>query len=107
MQLQADQTYFEVPAVQTIDNLLYNHNQMVDFDISVKDIGLGQGVENSTITALVTYDTPYGSFMTEGTRLASITPQEIPPMTFDYTLIILIVVIAISAIVISVAILRR
>ena len=107
VRLQADQTYFEVPAAQTIDSLSYNHNQMVSFDVSVKDIGLEQGVENSTITALVTYDTPYGSFMAEGKRLASISPREIPPMTINPTLIFLIVVIAVSAIAISAVILRR
>ncbi len=106
VRLQVDQTYFEVPAAQTIDSLLYNHNQMVGFDISVKDIGLEQGVENSTITALVTYDTPYGSFMAEGKRLASITPRETPPMTISPTLIFLIVIIAVSAIAIFAA-LRR
>ena len=106
VRLQADQTYFEVPAAQTIDSLLYNHNQMVSFDVSVKDIGLEQGVENSTITALVTYDTPYGSFMAEGKSLANITPRVIPPMTIDPMLIFLIVVIAVSAIAISAA-LRR
>jgi len=106
VQLQVDQTYFEVPAPQTIDGLSYNHNQVVNFDVSVKDIGLEQGVENSTITALVTYDTPYGSFMAEGKRLANVTPREISPITIDPTLIFLIVVIAVSVIAISAA-LRR
>lgn len=108
VQLQVDQTYFAVPAVQTIDSLATNWNQTVSFDVKVKDIALEQGVENSTITARVTYDSSYGTFTAEGkSPPVSIPARVISPEMMNLLWIVLIAVVAVSAVAIAVTLLRR
>jgi len=66
--LVADNTYFEVPAAQSISSLAAGGNQVVTFNVRVKG-----SVENSTMTARVTYDSSYGTFLAEEQSTVSVT----------------------------------
>ena len=68
VELVADNTYFEVPVTQSIDNLGPGHNQTATFDVRVKE-----SVLNSTVTARVSYDCVYGTFFDEGQTTVSAT----------------------------------
>jgi hypothetical protein len=75
VELQADSTYFEVPAAQEVGNLGVGMHQMAYFDVGVK-----QTVENSPVTAVVTYDSQYGTFRDESQVSASATLPSSPPV---------------------------
>lgn len=64
--LQADGTYFDVPAAQSISSLAAGNNQTVIFDMGVK-----ASTQNSPVQAIVTYDTSYGTFQAQTQLLAS------------------------------------
>ena len=64
--LQADSTYFDVPAAQSISSLTAGNNQPVTFDVGIK-----ASAQNSAVQAIVTYDTSYGTFQAETEVLAS------------------------------------
>jgi hypothetical protein len=106
VKLQADENYFEVPPAETIDGLAAGVQQTVSFDIGVKS-----DVENSPLKAIVTYDSPYGTFLAEDQMSvsASISAPEIPiPEEIIEALpLILIVAIAGIAVAIAAALLRR
>lgn len=66
--LQVDNTYFEVPPSKNIGDLRPGHHPTISFDVRLK-----QSVENSSMTAIVTYDTSkYGSFLAK---------KETPPIS--------------------------
>ena len=73
VELQADSTYFEVPAAQEVGSIGSGMHQMAYFDLRVK-----QTVENSFVTAIVTYDSPYGPFRAESQVPVSATIYELP-----------------------------
>lgn len=58
--LQADSTYFDVPAAQNIGSLAAGNNQAVTFDVGVE-----ASTQGSPVKAIVTYDTAYGTFQAE------------------------------------------
>ncbi len=68
VELVADNTYFEVPGVQSINSLEPGHNQPLTFDVEVKE-----SVRNSIVTAHVSYDCVYGTFFDEGQTIVSAT----------------------------------
>jgi len=59
--LSADSTSLEVPSAQSISSLAAGGNQVVTFNVRVNG-----SVENSVVTAHVTYDSPYGTLLAEG-----------------------------------------
>ena len=59
--LSADSTSLEVPGAQSISSLAAGGNQVVTFNVRVNG-----SVENSVVTAHVTYDSPYGTLLAEG-----------------------------------------
>jgi hypothetical protein len=68
VELSADNEYFEVPSAQNISSLAAGNNQVLTFDVKVKG-----SVENSVVTARVTYDSSYGTFLAEGQRTMNVT----------------------------------
>ena len=64
--LQADPAYFEVPSAQSVGTLGSGMHNVAYFNVHVK-----QSVENSLVTAVVTYDSSYGAFKAQGQITAS------------------------------------
>ncbi len=101
VELQADNTYFEVPPAEEVGDLGGGTHQMAYFDVRVK-----QNVENSLVTAVVTYDTSYGTFRAESQISASATlPSPISELPIDLILILLACVVGVVAV--AVVLLRR
>lgn len=102
VELQADATYFEVPQAEEIGTLGSGMRQMAYFDVRVK-----QTVKNSPVTAVVTYDSPYGTFRAEGKVSASATLiSPVSELPIDLLLILLACVVGVVAAV-AVALHRR
>lgn len=103
VELQADNNYFEVPQAQSVSRLESGHNQQVSFDVYVK-----ASVENSVVQALVTYDSPYGSFVAKSGRvLASPTIYEPSQDIMDLVQIASFAAIVGVVIAVAVALVRR
>ena len=102
VELSADNTYFEVPAAQSISSLAAGNNQVLTFDVKVKG-----GVENSTVTAHVTYDSSYGTFLAEGQRTMNVTTGAPPTGASNMMLLVLIGVVIGLVVVVAIALLRR
>jgi len=102
VELSADNTYFEVPAAQSISSLAAGNNQVLTFDVKVKG-----GVENSTVTAHVTYDSSYGTFIAEGQRTVNITIGAPSEGASNMMLLALIGVVIGLVVVVAIALLRR
>lgn len=103
VELQADNTYFEVPSAEVLGAIGSGTHQMVYFDVRVK-----QSVENSLVTAVVTYNTTaYGTFRAESQVSASATlPPPISELPIDLIFILLACVVGAIAVV-AVVLLRR
>ncbi len=102
VELQVDEDYFETPPAENIGDLGAGLHQNVYFDVGVK-----QTVENSLVTAVVTYDSSYGTFQAEGRLSTSATL--FPPVSelpVDLLLILLVCVVGVIAAV-AVVLLRR
>jgi len=102
VELIADNSYFEVPGVQSISSLGSLHNQVVTFNVRVKG-----SVENSTITAHVTYDSPYGVFLAEDYMILTVPPSALPEGWLNTMLIVLIGVLVGVLIGVAVVLVRR
>ena len=101
--LSADSTSFEVPAAQSISSLAAGSNQAFTFNVRVKG-----SVENSTVTAHVTYDSPYGTFIAEGQKTVNVTIGTPSEGALNMMLFALIgVAIVLVVVVIAVVLLRR
>lgn len=102
VELQADNTYFEVQPAKKVGAIGSGMHQMAYFDVHVK-----QSVENSLVTAVVTYDTSYGTFRAESQLSVSATlPPPISELPIDLILILLVSVVGIIAVA-AVVLLRR
>ncbi len=102
VELQVDNIYFEVPPAEVLGAIGSGTHQMAYFDVHVK-----QSVENSPVTAVVTYDTSYGTFRAESQVSASATlPPPISELPIDLILILLACVVGAIAVV-AVVLLRR
>ena len=86
--LEVDETYFSAPPPQDIDDLDNGLHQNVYFEVQVK-----RGVENSPVRAVVTYDTPYGTFQAQQTSLVTVTLSEAAPGEQNLLLLILVAVV--------------
>jgi len=100
--LSADSTSFEIPSAQSISSLAAGNNQVLTFDVKVKG-----SVENSTMTARVTYDSSYGTFIAEGQRTINVTIEAPSEGASNMMLFALIGVIIGLVVVVAVALLRR
>lgn len=100
VEMRADNTYFEMPLAQDVGTLGPGMHQVVDFNVRVK-----QSVKESPVTAVVTYDSSYGTFQAETQISASAT---LPPPSFELpvTLLALVGIVAVIAVIV-VALLRR
>jgi hypothetical protein len=85
VELIADNLYFEVPGVQSISSLGASNSQVVTFNVRVKG-----SVEKSKITARVTYDSTYGTFLAEGQVILTVPPSALPEGWLNTMLIALI-----------------
>lgn len=101
VQLQVDDTYFEAPPAENIGNLNSGTHQNVYFDVQVK-----QSVENSPVTAVVTYDCTYGTFSSEAETLATASLPS-PPAELPWTMLIVLVAVMVGLAVGIAALLRR
>ena len=102
VELQVDEDYFETPPAENIGDLGAGLRQNVYFDVHVT-----KSVENSLVTAVVTYDSTYGTFRTESQLSTSATL--LPPVSelpVDLLLILLVCVVGVIAAV-AVVLLRR
>ncbi|MEA1904793.1 MAG: transglutaminase domain-containing protein, partial [Candidatus Hadarchaeota archaeon] len=102
VRLEVDETYFSTPTPQNVGDLGGGLHQNVYFEVQVKE-----SIENSPVRAVVTYDTPYGTFQAQETSLATVTLQESAPETQDFLLVILIAVATGAAIGLAIGLLRR
>jgi transglutaminase-like putative cysteine protease len=102
VRLDVDETYFSTPPTENVGNLGGGLHQNVYFEVQVKE-----RVENSPVRAVVTYDTPYGTFQAQETSLATVTLAEGAPGTPDLLLPILIAVVIGAAIGLAIVLLRR
>ncbi len=103
MEFQADNAYFGVPQAQSVSRLESGHNQEVSFDVYVKS-----SVENSVVQALLTYDSPYGSFVAKSDRvLVSPTLSESSQDIMDLVKIASFAAIVGVVIAVAVALVRR
>lgn len=103
VEFQADNAYFGVPQAQSVSRLESGHNQQVSFDVYVKS-----SVENSVVQALLTYDSPYGSFVAKSGRvLASPTLSESSQDIMDIVKIASFAAIVGVVIAVAVALVRR
>ncbi len=100
--LEVDETYFSVPPPQNVGNLGGGLHQNVYFEVQVKE-----NVENSPVRAVVTYDTPYGTFQAQKTSLATVPLAEGAPETQDFLLLILVAVAIGVGIGLAIGLLRR
>ena len=89
VELQADSTYFEVPPAQEVGSLGSGMHRMVYFNLRVK-----QTVEDSFVTAIVTYDSHYGPFRAESQMPVSATIYEPPPEVVDLIPMLLLAAMA-------------
>jgi len=100
--LQADPTYFEVPSAQSVGALGSEMHNVAYFNVHVK-----QSVENSLVTAVVTYDSPYGIFKAQGQITASATLVS-PVSELPIILLLILLVCVVGGIAaVAVALLRR
>jgi len=101
VELQVDDTYFEAPPAENIGDLGAGLQQYVYFDVVVK-----QSAESSPVTAVVTYDSTYGTFRSEEETLVT---AYIPSAAAElpWTMLIILVVIMIGLVVGIAAVLRR
>jgi len=103
VEFQADNAYFGVPQAQSVSRLESGHNQQVSFDVYVKS-----SVENSVVQALLTYDSPYGSFVAKSDRvLASPTLSESSQDIMDLVKIAFFAAIVGVVIAVAVVLVRR
>lgn len=102
VELQVDEDYFETPPAENISDLGAGLHQNVYFDVHVK-----KSVANSLVTAVVTYDSTYGTFRAEGQLSASATlPSPISELPIELLLILLVCVVGVIAVA-AVVLLRR
>jgi hypothetical protein len=99
VELIADNSRFEVPGAQSISRLDAGQNQMVTFNVRVKG-----SVENSVVTAHVTYDSLYGTLLAEGLSTVNVTvggPSggETNIMLFALIGVVIVLVVAVVAVV--------
>jgi len=103
VEFQADNAYFGVPQAQSVSRLESGHNRQVSFDVYVKS-----SVENSVVQALLTYDSPYGSFVAKSDRvLASPTLSESSQGIMDLVKIASFAAIVGVVIAVAVVLVRR
>ncbi len=103
VEFQADNAYFGVPQAQSVSRLESGHNRQVSFDVYVKS-----SVENSVVQALLTYDSPYGSFVAKSDRvLASPTLSESSQDIMDLVKIASFAAIVGVVIAVAVVLVRR
>jgi uncharacterized membrane protein len=101
--LSADSTSLEVPSAQSISSLAAGGNQVVTFNVRVNG-----SVENSVVTARVTYDSSYGTLLAEGQSTVNVivggpSGGETNIMLFALIGVVIVLVVAVAAI----ALLRR
>jgi len=101
VELQVDDTYFEAPPAENIGDLGSGLHQYAYFDVGVK-----QSVENSPVTAVVTYDSTYGTFSSEEETLATAQLPS-PAAELPLTTMMILVVIVIGLVAGIAAVLRR
>jgi hypothetical protein len=97
--LSADSTSLEVPSAQSISSLAAGGNQVVTFNVRVNG-----SVENSVVTAHVTYDSSYGTLLAEGQSTVNVTvggPSggETNIMLFALIGVVIVLVVAVAAVV--------
>jgi hypothetical protein len=101
VELSADINYFELPPAKGMSSLAGGAQETVSFDVGVK-----ADVENSPLKATVTYDSSYGTFLTEDQISVSATVSAPPGEAINTLLLALIAAIICSTIAV-VALLRR
>jgi len=96
--LQADSTYFDVPAAKSISSLAASNNQAVTFNVGVK-----ASTQNSPVRAIVTYYTTYGTFQAETQISASLNLGTAGGtsniMLFALIGVVIVLVVAVAAVV--------
>ncbi len=102
VELVADNTYFEVPVAQSIGSLAAGNNQVLTFDVRVKG-----SVENSAVTARVTYDSSYGTFLAEGRSTMNVTIGAPSEGASNMMLFALIGVVIVLVVAVAIVLVRR
>jgi len=97
--LSADSTSFEVPSAQSISSLAAGGNQVVTFNVRVNG-----SVENSVVTAHVTYDSSYGTLLAEGQSTVNVivggpSGGKTNIMLFALICVVIVLVVAVAAVV--------
>jgi hypothetical protein len=97
--LSADSASLEVPSAQSINSLAAGGNQIVTFNVRVNG-----SVENSVVTAHVTYDSSYGTLLAEGQSTVNVTVEgpsggETNIMLFALIGVVIVLVVAVAAVV--------
>ncbi|MCJ7720162.1 MAG: transglutaminase-like domain-containing protein [Candidatus Hadarchaeum sp.] len=97
--LSADSASLEVPSAQSISSLAAGGNQIVTFNVRVNG-----SVENSVVTAHVTYDSSYGTLLAEWQSTVNVTvggPSggETNIMLFALICVVIVLVVAVAAVV--------
>jgi hypothetical protein len=90
VELQADPTYFEVPSAQSVGALGSGMHNVAYFDVRVK-----QSVENASATAVVTYNSSYGTFRAE--KEEPLPPVHMPSPLAELPWTMLIIFVAVIA----------